>query len=83
MDFEKMQAAAAHLVDDLNMLMDGTWVPDPDTFQASIDNAVLLSEGLPVLFEQLRVVEENAARMNAAYDVLLERYMRATRMPGT
>jgi hypothetical protein len=76
MDFNKLQTAADHLVDDLNMLMDGTWEPDADSCQASIDNAVLLAEGLPVLFEMVRKSEERVAQMNAAYDVLLERYMR-------
>ena len=76
MDFNKLQTAADHLVDDLNMLMDGTWEPDADSCQASIDNAVLLAEGLPVLFEMVRKSEERVAQMNAAYDVLLERVMR-------
>jgi hypothetical protein len=76
MDFNKLQTAADHLVDDLNMLMDGRWEPDADSCQASIDNAVLLAEGLPVLFEMVRKSEERVAQMNAAYDVLLERVMR-------
>jgi len=76
MNTTAMLDAATQLVDDLNMLKDGTWSPDADSCQASIDNAVLLAEGLPDLFERLRVAEEKVAQMNAAYDILLERHVR-------
>ena len=61
-----LQTAANHLVTDLNMLMDGEWVPDADSCQASIDNAVLLADFLP----QLESVLELAAAGNIEYDSL-------------
>lgn len=47
----ELQDAADCLVSDLNMLMEGSWVPDDDSCQASIDNAVLLAGAMPQLLK--------------------------------
>ena len=63
---DKLTEAANCLVTDLNMLQDGTWEPDSDSCQASIDNAVLLADSMP----QLMSVLELAAAGNTEYDTL-------------
>ena len=46
MDRDKLLEAAKHLVKDLEMLKDGTWVPDKHSINASLANADLLVEQL-------------------------------------
>ena len=57
MDINKLKEAADCLVTDLNMLMDGSWEPDADSCQASIDMAVLIANNLPLLMD---VIEAQA-----------------------
>lgn len=64
----QLQEAATCLVEDLHMLMDGTWVPDADSCQASVDNAVLLADSLPLLLGAVETLEAIRARLNGVYD---------------
>lgn len=73
----KLQAAADCIVDDLNMLQDGAWVPDAASCQASIDNAVLVAsfmdEALTLLQEAIEVIENEYPKSDARY-VLVDWY---------
>lgn len=64
----KLQEAATCLVEDLHMLMDGTWAPDADSCQASIDNAVLLSDAMPHLLKAVELLKMAAHALETPGD---------------
>ena len=46
MKIKKVVAAARCLVEDLEMLASGEWVPDEGSIQASLENAMLVLDSL-------------------------------------
>lgn len=63
---EQLKEAANALVEDLNMLMDGRWEPDNESCQASIDNAVLLADAVPVLAGAVQALQKAVKALNSA-----------------
>ena len=57
MNREKILEAAQHLVRDLEMLKEGTWVPDKHSINASLENADLIVEQA-TLSEKIYCCEE-------------------------